>query len=534
LSEEGGKLKLFEKRILLSAILYSFCGFLFFATPLGVDGFRHKLLGTSSWAADNILNLGILEWGYRALTSHHPVFDWVAGYPLKNSLAGTENLLGWQWLYAPLRLMGIGAVTSYNLLMLLTFIIAGVGAALLARRHGLSLFVAFWVGFAFAFSPVRTANMVQIQSMAVCWVPWAFLGLEGFMESPTWRRGILTGVAICQTMLSGMYIGIFLLIAIGIWVAAGKQFPKWQLGLVLAGSISLLAPVLTHYTRFDREQGLTRGFGYMVHQSLDLLRLGRPSHGLWLWGYLFKSQTPFLGLAFIALVLVGVWKMTDALERRQFWTAIGLMLLACGPFLILNGNPIHFAGHAIPMPGFVLSVLPGIRVPARLSLVALLFATNLFGTGLTVILNRFGKMAGALVGACLLVEFWPAPWVAAKSVTLPEPNQMAKTYNLAGCSAIVELPTSPSTGGGSAETLSRYVYAAAAHLHPTVSYYASVWPQGIRALQQAAETLPDENAKKMLLKQGVNCLVVHEKIATLDELRRNYPHGGNDETFLLR
>src|SRR5690348_9495399 len=94
--------------VCVSAALYWGLACLFFLPSLGGS---QKLLGTSQWAPDNILDAGILEWGYRALASHRSVFAWVAGYPLRESLAGTESLLGWQVFYTPFRLAGFGTVT---------------------------------------------------------------------------------------------------------------------------------------------------------------------------------------------------------------------------------------------------------------------------------------------------------------------------------------------------------------------------------------------------------------------------------------
>src|SRR5713226_1269477 len=80
-------------------ILYAVVVAIYFSPPFG-GGWQRKLLGTSLWAPDNILDAGILEWGWRSLWSPDlHVFDWVAGYPITNSLAGTESLLGWQVFY---------------------------------------------------------------------------------------------------------------------------------------------------------------------------------------------------------------------------------------------------------------------------------------------------------------------------------------------------------------------------------------------------------------------------------------------------
>ena len=77
-----------------------------FCPPLA--DFNGILIGSAVYNHDAVLNAGILEWGYRSLwTSGLHVFDWPAGFPLKNGLAGTENLLGWQLIYSPMRAIGL-------------------------------------------------------------------------------------------------------------------------------------------------------------------------------------------------------------------------------------------------------------------------------------------------------------------------------------------------------------------------------------------------------------------------------------------
>src|SRR5215471_7938161 len=95
-----------------------------FVWPLA-RSFGDRLMGTALFAPDAILSAGILEWGYRRLwSSSRHVFEWTAGLPLHGSLAATENLIGWQLFYTPLRLFGCGPVAAYNSLILISFVLS--------------------------------------------------------------------------------------------------------------------------------------------------------------------------------------------------------------------------------------------------------------------------------------------------------------------------------------------------------------------------------------------------------------------------
>ena len=130
----------------------------------------------------------MLEWGYQSLRSPSlHFFDWTAGFPLSNTLAATENLVGWQIFYTPLRLLGAAVPTAYNLLMLASLVISGIGAALLARRLGADYVGATVAGFIFAFGPFHLGHMMHLQTMGVCWSPFAILFLDRYLANGSVR-----------------------------------------------------------------------------------------------------------------------------------------------------------------------------------------------------------------------------------------------------------------------------------------------------------------------------------------------------------
>src|SRR5260221_825768 len=124
----------------LSALIlfYSAVGAMYLVAPIAHE-FGHILLGSKLIPFDPFLASATLEWGFRSLfSSSRRFFEWNAGFPVHNSLAVTENLVGWQLLYYPLRLLGFGVPTAFNVALLISLVVSGVGAACLARR--------FWAG----------------------------------------------------------------------------------------------------------------------------------------------------------------------------------------------------------------------------------------------------------------------------------------------------------------------------------------------------------------------------------------------------
>src|SRR5438093_1097290 len=234
-----------------------------FVIPLG-RRFGEKLLGTALFAHDSIFNAGILEWGYRSLWSKsRRVFEWTAGFPLHDSLATTENLIGWQLFYTPLRLLGCGPVAAYNTLIVVSFVLSGLGAALLARRFGVERGGAVIAGFIFAFVPFHLNHVIHIQTMAVCYCPFALYFFDRFLSRTSLRATLGLAAFFLVTVLSGIYIGLFLLLVLALYaiVCWSLSRPPFRpqtaarlagIALVCAG---LLLPVALPYLRFGSEHG---------------------------------------------------------------------------------------------------------------------------------------------------------------------------------------------------------------------------------------------------------------------------------------
>lgn len=107
---------------------------------------------------DPLLQTWQAAWGGHALlTSPASVFDSNTFWPLRNSLAFSDSLLG----YAPAGLVGHGtaaALLRYNLLYVAAFALAFVGAYALARQLGTSPGAAAVCGAAYAYAPWRIAQ----------------------------------------------------------------------------------------------------------------------------------------------------------------------------------------------------------------------------------------------------------------------------------------------------------------------------------------------------------------------------------------
>lgn len=483
----------------------------------------------------------MLEWGYVSLGSPaYHFFDWTAGFPLSNSLAATENLVGWQILYTPLRLLGVGIPAAYNLLMLASLIISGIGAALLARRLGANRAGATVTGFVFAFGPFHLGHMLHLQTMGVCWSPFAILFLDRYLATRSVSDAAGLAVVFILSALSAIYFAMFLSMLLPLYAALCWLFGRYTFnalalgGLALTGAVSaiVLLPLIIPYLRFAADYGYRHDLRSLTNLSMELFAPIRMPDWLsaWSWSPLVRRSAfanaqsysaAFPGLVALALA---VYAMVAARREREtravIWILVSLTiicyLLALGPTLrVINLNQSRFAA-SIPMPGRIWMLVPGIRWPMRVFFFAWLGGAVLSGLGLTALLRvvRPGLRNAAPAAILLLigVEYRPSPWLAGRSAYAPAPLEMSDAYpylaHETDRGGVVELPIGDKTGWRTPMT-TRYTYGSAGHLRRVVALHGSVTPPVIDTLLRAANNLPDTASRNILRNHGVTRVVIH-------------------------
>jgi hypothetical protein len=510
--------------------------------------FGSVLLGTAIFGHDSILAAGILEWGFRSLRSPSlQFFDWTAGFPLTNTLAVTENLIGWQILYMPLRLLGVGIPAAYNLLMLASLIVSGVGAALLARQLGANRAGAAAAGFVFAFGPFHLNHMLHIQTMGVCWSPFAILFLDRYLATRSRRDAAGLGLSFVISALSAVYFAVFLGLVLPIYAALCWAFGRYRFnrralgGLIVTGAIStiVLLPLIVHYMRFAADFGYHHEAKTLANFSMELAAPIRMPEwqSAWSWSRLMRGATftspltytpAFPGLVALGLAIYAI--VTGRRERKSravIWVVVSLTvicyLLALGPILkTINVNPSRVAAW-VPMPGRIWMLVPGIRWPMRIFFFAWLGGAVLCGLGFTALLRivqpkwRLAVASGVIL--LIAIEYRPSSRFAGRLIAASDPMTLSDAYPYLAVErdrgGVVELPTSDA-GGWRTPFSSRYIYASSGHLRRVVALHGSVMPPVIDTLLKAAAALPSAPAMGVLDAHGVSRVVIHRGLMPKD------------------
>lgn len=498
------------------------------------------MVGTGLFAYDAVLNAGILEWGRQALgSSSRHVFEWTAGFPLPNSLANTENLLGWQPAYALLRSTGVSVTFAYNALILSSFFASAVGAQLLARRLGASVAGAFLAGLIFAFAPFHIVHVIHLQTMAICWVPFALYFLDRFLSNA--GAGDLAGVAATSALcaLSGAYIGFFLALALPLYAGlafATRRIPFHRtrmIALAVAGIVTaaMLWPVASHYLAWSSTNGFKHPLDVITRFSIELLALVKVPTWLAVWansgypGRTAHEAAAFPGVIAVILLVCALVARRRERETTQSGPVSTLLVLAVvflafslGPRLMFRENtPVPFADF-IPLPGRVFEKFSAIRWPMRAYLFSLLFGAVIAGLGFTAIARRlsFRWRAAllALLATVIVVEYRPIERVGASSVAIPDPLALSGAYAFLAADAdqggVVELPAADRNGYRT-PLMVLSTYGSAGHLRRVVAMHGQGLPPLTLSLLQDAEALPSLGAVERLRRNGVTRVVVHRR-----------------------
>jgi hypothetical protein len=252
---------------------------------------RHVLHGVAHDLGDPILNTWILWWTTQAvpLTAHWwnaPIF-----FPAAGTFAFSEHLLGLAPLSAPIIALTHNATFGYNVTLLATFVLSGLGMHFLAytltRRHD----VAFVAGLAYAFAPYRLSQVPHVQVLASFWTPVCLAALHRYDREPRARWAALSGGAWLLQALSNGYFLFFLFVLVGLWVVwfAPRRWPPAQIARLAAfWAVAILAllPVLLGYKRILVDTyGFSRGVVAQVYGA-DIFNLLNASSDLLLWGWL--------------------------------------------------------------------------------------------------------------------------------------------------------------------------------------------------------------------------------------------------------
>src|SRR5688572_470414 len=264
---------------------------------------------------DPLLVTWILWWSTHTTPLTAAWWNAPAFHPSPGVFAFSENLLGLAPISAPVIAITKSPLAGYNVAFLLSYLLSGLGAYMLAfvltRRHDAS----FVSAVAFAFAPYRLSHTQHLQLLSSYWMPVAIAALHLFVAAPKWRWAALFAASwVMQALACGYYLfflSIFVLLWLA-WFAPGRLSIRdaARLGTAWAIAIGVLAPVLLGYRSIHAAYGFRRSPVELVNYSADIAGVLAASPDSLLWSWLRFSEGAeseiFPGLTIVLLLVAGL------------------------------------------------------------------------------------------------------------------------------------------------------------------------------------------------------------------------------------
>jgi len=526
---------------------------------------------------DPLLNAWVLAWDAHALlTDPLHLFDANLFYPLPNTLAYSEHMVAVAGLALPWQEFTGQPLAAYNLSLLISFGLAGLGMYLLVLRWTGRASAAWLAGLAFAFAPYRMAAIAHLQLLSAQWLPFSLLALDLVLDGRSarrtrrWKPAALLAVFTALQMLTSWYLAVFTLLVLACyglaWLAAQmgpSGTARWErdaagrlvrLAVASIAVAALVAPAALQYAGVLPQLQAARPVEQaeaMAAQPTDFLaaapflrifgpltRLFRQRPGfteenvLWL-GWL----APLLALAGLALAWARGGKWWSSADQR--WRSAAMAAVAACALLLTAAGPYAILVRLVP-------ILGALRVPPRWVILASFAIAALAGYGMAALQRlgppAFGSQAGAsspaktvaLLRRCVMPALVGvlSVWLVAEAFAVPLPlarvgaaqdwppvyRALARlTAREANPPAVVELPMYVAPAAEYPET--KRMIATSLGWWKLVNGYSGLTPDRQPALAARLAGFPSATALATLSELGsggVRYLVLHPQEAPMD------------------
>ena len=504
-------------------------------------------------AGDPAVMVWSMAWIQHSLTTGASLYDANIFYPTGSTLAYTDLLLPSAIVTIPLYLATNNPLISFNVVLLLTYILSGYATFLLARRlmsdRAYALPAALFAGAVYALCPYRYGHITQLNTMTTYWLPLILLFMHRYLEDGRRFRDLfVVGLLFTLNALSGLYYGVFAVLMMAafyaLWSLINHKPPRVRdfvqgipvfavFGVVL---LLLLGPYIALSGASDHARDLeTVAGGSFVPAAI--LTSAPESWFLGWTGEAFSithengkpvyELTLYPGLAVAALAVYGL-----AIRRRvpihsSLYALLGLVL-----FMLSLGPAIPVGETYVPLPYYpIYEYVPGfgsLRVPARMWAIVMLCISVLASFGLRAFMQRLGGkkalLAFALISLFTAFEFVPTLPVDRFIDRGPAKLEPAYEYlsEKAPGSVVAEVPFA-SAQDAFRET--PRMYRSTYGWWRLVNGYASYFPEGYYETRDTLNTLPSSESLAKLRQLGVDYIIVHPE---------QYEQDGEDGQSILR
>jgi len=365
---------------------------------------------------DSLFTIWILAWNTNSFLhiDLKDIYNANIFYPYPSTVVFSENMFSLGLCALPLFLLTKNIIVTYNLLLILSFILSGYAAYFCIKEIIPSKYAAVLGGFCFAFNPWRFSNLHSLHLLAAWWIPLCFWALLRYYKTSMIRYIIVFGIFFVLASLTSAYSMLFTASALFICIIAlffisfrnellfslFKQ--RWKHLLLL--SIIIIPPLFVTYLPYLRMSKLipmSRPLILMQRRSLTGKSFFVPPGNNLLWANVIGPNAPsireglkiaYVGIIPFMLSMYGffhVMRKSSPKDRNLFFsfslTGAMLTLLSFGPYLTLWN-------HRFKSPLLSVWLLPGFqstRAPGRLALLLYFFIGIFVAAGIYYLEKKY-------------------------------------------------------------------------------------------------------------------------------------------------
>jgi hypothetical protein len=316
-----------------------------------------------SWDCDQLLAI------LRGDFSHvRTFFDANIFHPATLTLAYSEHFIPQAIQALPIYALTKNPILCYNLLVLSTFVLSGVGGYLFVRELTGDARAGFVGGVLFAFAPYRFPQTPHLQVLSSQWMPFALYGFRRYFASASdpdappggrWRPLLGAVAALVTLNLScGYYLIYFAPFVAGyvIWeIWQRRLWRNWTIWrrLTIAAAIVVVVtvPPLLPYLVVQETLHLDRSMAEVVRYSADVYSYATASATQPVWRDVARAFPKpegdlFPGLVIVLLAVIGAfaWRDPDQTPSERLsprplhWLLIALSLAHLAAALVTMIN----------------------------------------------------------------------------------------------------------------------------------------------------------------------------------------------------
>lgn len=471
-------------------------------------------LGSVAYRPDNgdgQFSVWNTSWVARALVLNpRHVFDANIFYPEAGTLAYSEANIGSGALAVPVYWWTANPFAAHGFVVLLSFIFSATGAYALVRHLTGDRVAALSAGVIFGFCPHVYAHLLHIQLLWTAGLPWSLVAFHRLVDHPSWRRGVVLGLAMAWQLYLCAYYAVFLVLTVGVFALAVATLrqrwtsPRYWLAMTVAGAVALAAsaPLLNAYLQFQQTTGFARPLSASGGFSANWQAyLASPAYAHswilpWLGSWNEVLFPGWVGAFFAGLALLSRLSIQGRpREARVLYLTIGLLAhwASFGPAAGLY----QALYEAFPPFSFM-------RAPSRFGVIVTLVTAVLAGLGIAHARTTFLRSPWATAALIVLVvaehvvplDFRPVPPVEPgyrKLATLP--------YG-----ALIEMPVYSERAQF---VRARYMLASTTHWMPIVNAYSDYIPARFQENLQVLGDFPSHESLRLLTEDGVRYAMFH-------------------------